>query len=89
VAKAVCREVGDPLVNYVAGSGLKGEGFFCSYDPATGNCLTEAVIYDGSGIKGFSETVPTGSYCTGGTFVNFTGSGLSTESHGNWPCSVA
>jgi len=88
VDKAVCREAGDPLVNYVARAGLKGEGFFCSYDPATGNCLTEAVIYDGSGIKGFSETVSTGSYCTGGTFVNFTGSGLSTESYANLPCSV-
>jgi len=58
------------------GTGLTTDGYVCYYDTATGYCYTDAVIYDGTGLKPFGESVARGQKCTGGNYVVYDGTGL-------------
>jgi len=67
------------LVRY-DGTGLRTDGKYCEYQPDTVICITDAVIYDGVGLKPFYEEVQVYSTCSGGTFVVYDGTGLTTWS---------
>jgi hypothetical protein len=80
--------LGDPptLVRF-DGTGLKTDGYICSYDPSNQRCNTEVVRYiSGGGIQPFTETVVAGGYCSGGTFVDFDGTGLKPLSYPQAEC---
>ena len=77
---------GDALISYYAGSGFKADGYFCSYSSATQKCSTNAVVFDGTGLKPYTYTVSKDSVCTGGTLVDYTGSGMKPLSQGDDIC---
>jgi hypothetical protein len=69
------------------GTGLKTDGYICSYDAVAQACYTDVVKYvAGSGIQPFSEKVVIGGYCSGGTFVDFDGTGLKPLSYPEAVC---
>jgi hypothetical protein len=72
----------------VAGAGIKADGYFCSFDGVS-TCYTDTVAYDGTGLKGFTEEVSYPGACTGGTFVDYDGTGLKPVSHANITCGAA
>jgi hypothetical protein len=87
VAEA-CGGGGDALIRYVPGAGFKADGYFCSPDPATYACYTDVVVYDGTGLKRFTEDVAYMGYCTGGTFVDYDGTGLKPVSQARLLCII-
>jgi len=79
---------GDPpaLIRF-DNTGMKAEGYHCDPTVVVGGCGTDLVVYvAGSGFKRFTETVPYGSTCSGGTFVDFDGTGFKTRSVSSWTC---
>jgi len=87
MAKPICLQEDPSLVRYDA-TALKPDGYYCSYDSITNRCYTDAIIYDGTGIKDFTEEVPVGSQCTGQTFVDYDGTGMKPLSKPNVSCSA-
>jgi hypothetical protein len=83
--KIVCSDTGDALIRYVIGAGFMADGYFCLFDGST-TCYTEAVIYDGTGFKAFSQQVPYEDTCTGRTFVDYDGTGMKPLSKSNTVC---
>ena len=80
--------LGDPpaLVRF-DGTGLKTDGYIYYPDPFTAFCYTDVVSYiAGSGIQPFTERVVPGAYCSGGTFVDFDGTGLKPRSYPQAAC---
>ena len=88
MAKPICKVEDPSLVRYDV-TGLKSDGYFCSYSSVTNTCSTDAVIYDGTGIKDFTEEVSPPSFCTGQTFVDYDGTGMKPLSKPDVVCSAA
>ena len=69
------------------GTGLKTDGYICVYDAVAQACYTDVVSYvAGSGIQPFTERVVAGGICSGGTFVDFDGTGLKPQSYPEAVC---
>ena len=82
------NRLGDPpaLVRF-DGTGLKTDGYICSYDVFAQACYTDVVSYvAGTGIIRFYQRVSAGGYCSGGTFVDFDGTGLKPQSYPQVAC---
>ena len=82
------NRLGDPptLIRFDE-TGLKTDGYICSYDAFAQACYTDVVQYiAGGGIQPFTETVVAGGYCSGGTFVDFDGTGLKPLSYPQAVC---
>jgi len=72
------NRLGDPPV-YVRfdGTGLKTNGYFCSYDVFAQACYTDVVKYvAGTGIIRFYQSVSAGGVCSGGDYLDYDGTGL-------------
>lgn len=83
--KSVCSDTGDALIRYIIDTGFYTDGYFCSFDGYS-TCYTEAVIYDGTGFKAFSQQAAYGGTCTGQTFVDYDGTGMKPLSKSNTVC---
>jgi len=68
------------------GSGLKTNGYFCRYNTNTTMCETDLVTEDANGLKRYTAAVGAGSTCTGGTFIDFDGTGLKPTSQSSKTC---
>ena len=84
-----CRGLRDPLTRY-DGKGLRDDGYFCLYFSATNVCETDAVAYDGTGIKKFTQhdIPPYTGTCTGGTLVEYDGTGLKASTYYDTTCGM-
>ena len=59
------------------GTGLKTNGYFCSYDAVAQACSTDVVKYvAGTGIIRFYQSVSVGGVCSGGDYLDYDGTGL-------------
>jgi len=88
MAKSTCGALADALISYYAGSGFKADGYFCSYNSVTQQCSTNAVVFDGTGLKPYTYTVSKNSTCTGGTLVDYNGTFLVPLNQGDYVCSA-
>jgi len=87
--KCLCGEVMDPGdVNY-DGNGFQPNGYFCLYNSTTNNCLTNEVIFDGTGLKPFQAKVALNGTCSGGTFLYFDGTAMKSNSVGSLVCKAS
>lgn len=71
---------------YYDGKAVNINGDFCYYSSDVNYCKTDALTYDGKGVKPFSDTAPLNQTCTGGTFVVYDGTGLKPTSYSNRTC---
>ena len=71
---------------YYDGTGVNVNGHLCLYDSVTNQCYTDTLVYDGVGVKPFSEATPLNGACTGGTFLVYDGTGLKPTSYSNATC---
>jgi len=69
------------------GTALKTDGIFCVYDAVSGYCYTNAIHFDGTGLKVIKEQVPAGLTCSGINACDYVaGTGLKVVSYSPTGC---
>jgi hypothetical protein len=81
------RPPGDPGYVRYDGSGLRDDGYYCTYIPATRTCDSDLVILGAAGIYRYYESVLRGQMCaTLSNVLYFDGTGLKVVSISGVAC---